>query len=485
MTALNPKSLKRWRADPVSFIEEVLIDPETNRPFVLLAAERDFLALAFRIGPDGRLLYPELIYAAPKKSGKTTLGALFVITVVVLFGGVYPEAVCCANAFEQAASRVFLMIRRIIECSPVLRAEAKLTEARIGLMGGTIIAIPSDYGSAAGSNQTVAVFDELWAYDSERARRLFDELVPPPTRKIACRLTVSYAGFANESVLLEELYKRGLKQKVVAPGLYAGDGILMAWHHEPIAPWQTESWLAEMRRSLRPNQYLRMIENRFVTSESNFIDLAAWDRCVDAQLSPVVADQNLSIYVGVDASVRHDSTAIVAATFDHSSKKVRLVFHRTFQPRPDDPLDFEGTIEATILELKHRFRLAQCRFDPYQMMSTAQRLANQGVTIEEFPQTAANLTAASQNLYELITGGNLELYPDAAMRLAVSRAVAIETPRGWRIGKEKQSHKIDVVVALAMASHAAVIAGGMDAMATWCRMAELPPLDPRYVGMAW
>jgi hypothetical protein len=27
-------------------------------------------------------------------------------------------------------------------------------------------------------------------------------------------------------------------------------------------------------------------------------------------------------------------------------------------------------------------------------------------------------------------------------------AVAVETPRGWKISKEKQSHKIDVVVAL-------------------------------------
>ena len=42
------------------------------------------------------------------------------------------------------------------------------------------------------------------------------------------------------------------------------------------------------------------------------------------------------------------------------------------------------------------------------------------------------------------------------MRLAASRAVAVETSRGWRISKEKQSHKIDVIVALAMACHAAV-----------------------------
>jgi len=42
------------------------------------------------------------------------------------------------------------------------------------------------------------------------------------------------------------------------------------------------------------------------------------------------------------------------------------------------------------------------------------------------------------------------------MRLAASRCIAIESSRGWRITKEKQSHKIDVIVALAMAAFAAV-----------------------------
>jgi phage terminase large subunit-like protein len=98
----------------------------------------------------------------------------------------------------------------------------------------------------------------------------------------------------------------------------------------------------------------------------------------------------------------------------------------------------------------------QVRFDPWQMQATAQRLAREGIKIEEFPQSVPNLTTASQNLYELIQGHNLVVYPDAGMRLAVSRAVAIETPRGWRIAKEKQSHKIDVVVALGMAALGAV-----------------------------
>jgi phage terminase large subunit-like protein len=79
--------------------------------------------------------------------------------------------------------------------------------------------------------------------------------------------------------------------------------------------------------------------------------------------------------------------------------------------------------------------------------------------MEEFPQTSGNLTSIGQNLYDLINGRNLVVYPDVGMRLAISRAVAVETSRGWRISKEKQSHKIDVVVALAMAAHVTVAVG--------------------------
>jgi phage terminase large subunit-like protein len=49
-----------------------------------------------------------------------------------------------------------------------------------------------------------------------------------------------------------------------------------------------------------------------------------------------------------------------------------------------------------------------------------------------------------------------QAHTPALPRLAISRAIALETPRGWRIAKEKQAHKIDVVVALAMAAYAAI-----------------------------
>ena len=184
--------------------------------------------------------------------------------------------------------------------------------------------------------------------------------------------------------------------------------------------------------------------------------MTAWDRCVDPGLGHVVSDRDLSIWVGVDASIKRDSTAIVAVTWDQKAQKVRLATHRVFQPSEDEPLDFEATVESTLLDLHKRFWLRKVLFDPWQMQATAQRLTRARVALEEFPQSPGNLTTASQNLFELIEGQNLVAYPDAAIRLAISRAIALETPRGWRIAKEKQAHKIDVVVALAMAAYAAV-----------------------------
>jgi hypothetical protein len=143
-------------------------------------------------------------------------------------------------------------------------------------------------------------------------------------------------------------------------------------------------------------------------------------------------------------------------SYDRKLKKVRLVWHRVFQPSPTHPLDFEGTVETSLHHLSRRFRLREVRFDPYQMQAVAQRLTAAGIPMVEFPQSIPNLTESSTNLWELIKGANLIVYPDAELRLAVQRAVAVETPRGWKISKTAASHKIDAVVALGMAALGAI-----------------------------
>src|SRR5215469_2960460 len=287
---LSSVDIERWR-DPVSFIESGLHNPETGQLFVLTDAEKLFVRHALKLTPDGRLQYPELLFSGPKKSGKTAFGAMLVIYVIVALGSRYAEGYCAANDFEQSQGRVFQAICRILHASPPFADDVAITASKIVFTstGSTITALANDYTGSAGANPTITVFDELWGYQSERSHRLFDEMVPPPTRKIACRLTVTYAGFEGESKLLETLHKRGLAGEQIEPDLYAADGLLMYWSHSFSAPWQTEQWCEQMRGQLRPNAFLRLIENRWVTSESSFVDPDSWEACVDPHARPILS----------------------------------------------------------------------------------------------------------------------------------------------------------------------------------------------------
>jgi phage terminase large subunit-like protein len=466
-TSLTRASIERWTRDPVACISECFIDPESGKPYVLYTEQRKFLGLALTRTKQGRLPFSEMLFGAPKKSGKTCLAAWFAIYIAAFIGGRFAEVYCLSNDYEQSVGRVFEQSRRIIEASPLLRRSAKITGSRIVFTatGSFIQACASDFASFAGANSSLTIFDELWGYTSERGTRLFDEAVPVPTRAVSGRLTVTYAGFEGESGLLEGLYKRGIAGENAATDLYRADGMLTYWTNVGPAPWQDDSWRAQARLQLRPNAYLRLIENRWVSTESTFVEMEWFDKCVDAELTPELADPRLPVWVGVDASVKRDSTAIVATTYYHEFKKVRLIWHRIFQPSPKDPLDFEATVERELLALRRRFNVREVRYDPYQLVAVAQRLTQAGLPMVEFAQSVPNLTEASTNLYELIKGRNLMVYPDDEIRLAISRCVALETTRGWRIAKEKTSHKIDVIVALAQAALGAVQqASGGDAI---------------------
>ena len=311
---------------------------------------------------------------------------MIVLYVVLVLGGRFAEGYCVANDLEQAQGRVFQAIRRIVSISPALAEEAATTASKIEFpeTGATITAIASDYAGAAGANPVISCFDELWGVTSERGHRLWDEMVPSPARNISCRLTVTYAGFEGESTLLEGVHKRGLQGEQVEPDLYEQPGMLMYWTHNFTAPWQTEEWREQMRGQLRTNAYLRLIENRWVASESSFVEMEWWDACVEPDARPLVSDAALPVWIGVDASVKRDSTAIVATTWDSEQKKVRLISHRIFQPSAADPIDFEEMVEATLLDMVKRYCVRQVRFDPYQMQAVAQRLLKARVPMIEF-----------------------------------------------------------------------------------------------------
>lgn len=222
----------RYVGDPVGFIDRFIPRNEKNQPWTLSAYQRRVLALAVCFGVGGRLLLRLLLWSEVKKSGKTFVAAC--LGLWWAFTRSYTEVVVAANDLEQSVSRVFATMVALCEHNSELRRSLTIRAAEIIISNGTAIkAIPSDYRGEAGARHSLAIFDELWGFDSERAQRLFEELTPPPTEPDAWILVVTTAGFTGESSVLERLYQRGLTGNRLDDELevYRADDLTMFWSH--------------------------------------------------------------------------------------------------------------------------------------------------------------------------------------------------------------------------------------------------------------
>ena len=133
-----------------------------------------------------------------------------------------------------------------------------------------------------------------------------------------------------------------------------------------------------------------------------------WDACVDANHRPLLPDKQIHLYVGVDASVKKDRSAVVSVYRENG--QLKLGPKRFWQPSASDPMDLEETMEAYLIELYRGYSLVSVRYDPFQFHRSAVTLAKQGLPMREFPQTTTNLTEIGQNIFDLVEYGNIVLY---------------------------------------------------------------------------
>ncbi len=458
-----------YARNPIRFCDEFIPFNEKGQPWRLSAHHRRVLRLAFTWDALGALALRLLLWGEPKKSGKTFIAAVLGLWWGYVTGDT--EVVVAANDLEQAQSRVFDTMRKVIGRNAALQASAKVLTSEITLSNGTIItAIAADYRGAAGARHSLVIYDELWGFSTESAERLWEELTPPPTEPDAWVLVVTYAGWSGESTLLEGLYTQGMAGARLDEDLevYRADDLVCFWAHVGRQPWQTgeagAKYYAGQRETLRPATYMRIHENRWVTSESIFITPELWDPCVDPAWRPLLPTRDIRLFIGVDAALKHDSAAVVGVGYvgDH----VALALHRIWQPTPRLPLDLEATIEAYLRELHTHYAVEKIVCDPFQMHRSIVTLQKAQLRIEELPQTTQTTTAMGQALWDLLSGRNLKLYPAADMREQALNTVALEARRGWRIAKERGSKKIDSIVALSMAALAAIQRGRPVAPAT-------------------
>ncbi len=459
----------------VDFAHKSYYIPESQQPIQLLPHQISILNYALDPIND----FQTIVYSTVKKSGKTAIAALVARWVAETWGS-HTEVYLVANDLEQAKGRIYQSAINSIELTPgysmtrkELTGQWKIVENRGALhipSHSIMRAVSSDYKGEAGSNPTATFWSELWGYASEASHRLWDELTPVPTRKRSIRYVETYAGYEGESDLLEALYKLGLDGKQLThddidwpfpdrPPIYINKKarMFMYWDQGEIArrmPWQTPEYYEAQATTLRPLAFQRLHLNYWTSSVSEFIPIEWWDSC-KSDLPPL--DARTPIVLGVDAATTSDCCAIVGVSRHpraHTDVALRLL--RVWTPPKGNTIDLTLTVETAIREICSRYNVTQIAYDAYQLHKMMTDLKRDGIAwCKPFSQ-ATDRSVADKQLFDLIRDRRIAHEGQDDLRDHVRNCAAKQNrdeDTKLRIIKKSQERKIDLVIALSMASY--------------------------------
>jgi len=428
-----------------------------NRPIVLMDWQKRQLWDVFPPESGGRPVIRNYLDSENKKLGKSTKAGI----VAAFMAATEPnsEVYICAADKDQAKDRVFKSIRYAVEHGP-LGNYARVYRDRIEWdNGAVIVALPMDYKGAAGGEPVCVIFDELHAYTWESERRLWDEMIIPPTLPYGIRWVASYAGYTGESVLLQEVWDKVEAGEIVQeyPPVHHNNGAGwwgMILQNEPayeLVPWgmgdRGRQYLQEARDSERPLSFMRLFRNLWVSAESVFCPLDWWEACKDPELTSLRPTKDVACYVGCDAAVKAKGDDVAVIAVYRQGDRVNVGWYKLWKgSERKQELRLDQTVEPYLLRQAERYNLRQVYYDPRFMTTVANRLRDKGLPMVEVVQSRPVLGPLGQGLYNLVQDGRLAYYPDGELEQMTAGAMAKEIPQGLHI--VKGMGKVDLLVSL-------------------------------------
>lgn len=216
-------------------------------------------------------------------------------------------------------------------------------------------------------------------------------------------------------------------------------------------PYIDPAEIDAMRRDLGDLYAAQEVDAEFIdaeVAERYLPTIALWDAC-EATLPAL--DAHTPIVLAADAGVSNDCFGLVGVSRHpdkHDDVAVRLV--RLWEPR-GGALDFPA-IEAEIRALHQAFSAVQFCYDPYQLHQMAQQLSG-AMWCDAFGQQQDRLEA-DKLLLDLIQARRITHDGHALLRQHLDNAdrKTDADSRRLRIVKRSQGQKVDLAVALSMAT---------------------------------
>jgi phage terminase large subunit-like protein len=438
--------IQEYQRDIIQFSEKEVFLPEKKEQLIKIETwEREVFTDCFYKNR------PRLILISlAKKNGKSTFSAMvlnwFLITQEP--GEIY----ICSNSKDQSNFITYRKIVSMIKKNPKLNEQVRIYIDRIeNIKTGSILrCLSSSYRSSAGLNCLLICIDELASFDTDSLKFFFEELQLSPTYKFPLILVTSTAGRSEEG-LLWDLIKESEKGNTSESYFYVKQG-----NEANPSSFVTKKYLnsQEHKPGMRPNLFKRLHKNLWVSEEESFVNDEDFRACIDYKLiqRPKI---KIPIWVGLDVGYASDYTAVCGV--GKSGNKIFSVDHKIYIPTKVEGFRFDD-VKRYLIELSKIYDIQSLLFDPYQAIQLSQDLEKEGINMVKLTPTQSNSVAFSQCLFNLIKGQGINFYESEEIRLSLINCKVVYSGRGWRIVKKSGTKKIDLAIALAMASYGAVIA---------------------------
>ncbi len=350
----------------------------------------------------------------PRGGSKTVDLALFSLAWLVCEAPAGATADVVANSQDQAALLVEA-IASVVHATPELRSAVAVQAYRVsGRNGASIEVLAADSGSAWGRRPSLLIIDEYaQAAVTRKSRQLWLAMLTSvqkiPGSRLAILTSAGEPGHPSYRVLQEAL-RSDLWRVSEMPG--------------PV-PWQSPADLEAIRAQLRPDEYDRLILNRWTDTPDVLVSAEDLDAaCVlPSELPPV---PGVRYVVTLDYGPKRDRTAVAVCHAERlgdapgASQRVVCDAMRVWQGSRLRSVPL-SEVEEFMVEVSRRFNRAVAHCDPYQSIGLIQRLNARGVRALEFPFTSQSVNRVASALVVAFQNRLVLLPDDRELRDELSR----------------------------------------------------------------
>jgi phage terminase large subunit-like protein len=455
---------KRWpkklsRADrAIRFIETYCRAPKGKgfgKPMKLAAFQRSFLREVLADGVDASVL------TTPRGNGKSTFGGALAVWAVFDDDATgQPQVPIIATTVSQAIRSCYGVAAAMIKAEPELLSRCLIytgiatPRVIVHANGGEMFPISNDTDGLQGLDPSLGIVDEVGFQPIES----WDSLrLAQGKREQSLIIGLGTPGLDRENALwhLRKLVHEGND----LPGFVyhehsAPEGCAIddreAWR--VANPALVEGFLRESALEtdlgLTPESHFRLFRlNQWVDGVDAWLG-ADGRKIWDGLTEPYEFVEGAPTWIGVDIGITHDSSAVVAIQKDAAG--VPHAKARIWAPTKDRPVDITDVMHW-IREADRVYNVHAVGFDPRLFDHAAKALNDEGVAMNEIPQSVERMTPIYGQLYEMVKRGELRHDGDEAFTTHVLNGVARFNERGFMLAKGKARGQIDAAVALALA----------------------------------